>query len=86
MDGHQLNRFPPKGARGGLRGPEGVGEETTTYPGTLPTRGGHGVDGVRGGRYINQGAQSLPACLFCFCIMGARCVGSDLNVKFNSFF
>ena len=56
---HLIHRCPPKGVRGGLRRPEGVGEEIRTFPDFFPTRGGHGVDGVRGGWYINQGAQSL---------------------------
>ena len=56
---HLFHRCPPKGVRGGLRRPEGVGEEIRTFPDFFPTRGGHGVDGVRGGWYINQGAQSL---------------------------
>ena len=37
-----------------------VGEETTSFPEFCPTRGGHGVGGVRGGWYMNLGAQSLP--------------------------
>ena len=36
-----------------------VGEETTSFPEFCPTRGGHGVGGVRGGWYMNLGAQSL---------------------------
>ena len=56
---HLIHRCPPKGVRGGLRRPEGVGEEIRTFPDFFPSRGGHGVDGVRGGWYINQGAQSL---------------------------
>ena len=59
---HLIHRCPPKGVRGGLRRPEGVGEEIRTFPDFFPSRGGHGVDGVRGGWYINQGAQSL--CFF----------------------
>ena len=59
---HLFHRCPPKGVRGGLRRPEGVGEEIRTFPEFFPTRGGHGVDGVRGGWYINQGAQSLNDC------------------------
>ena len=36
-----------------------VGEETISFPEFCPTRGGHGVGGVRGGWYMNLGAQSL---------------------------
>ena len=36
-----------------------VEEETTSFPEFCPTRGGHGVGGVRGGWYMNLGAQSL---------------------------
>ena len=50
---HLFHRCPPKGVRGGLRRPEGMGEEIRTVPDFFPTRGGHGVDGVRGGWYIN---------------------------------
>ena len=36
-----------------------MGEDTTSFPEFCPTRGGHGVGGVRGGWYMNLGAQSL---------------------------
>ena len=49
----------PEGVRWGLRGQEVVGEETTSFPEFCPTKGGHGVGGVRGGWYMNIGAQSL---------------------------
>ena len=38
-----------------------MGEETTSFPEFCPTRGGHGVGGVRGGWYMNLGAQSLTS-------------------------
>ena len=69
---HLFHRCPPKGVRGGLRRPEGVGEEIRTFPDFFPTRGGHGVDGVRGGRYINQGAQSLMPKGGSDCVNGSR--------------